>query len=248
MNPPSSAAMPWHLIDHDEVHSTSDLTRGLAPWSAVRARRQTGGRGRYGRRFASDEGGLWLSAVLPAGGGGVAWFGFSLVVGLHLVAMLRDLGVPGVRLRWPNDLIARDRKLGGILIEQQGADTLTVGLGLNIANEPWSQDPALRESATRLADVLSPPPDRDALTDLALVSLGEAHAAMSRGGLAAAIPELNRHWSDGRAIELSLVDADPLRGRFLGIDDAGDLRVEDASGTVHLVPPHHVERLRESPD
>ncbi|MGA7905207.1 MAG: hypothetical protein WCA06_21465, partial [Terrimicrobiaceae bacterium] len=72
---------PWRLFLFDTVASTNDLARELPPGSAVRARVQTSGRGRFGRRFVSDPGGLWLSAAMRAEGGSTRWAGFSLMVG-----------------------------------------------------------------------------------------------------------------------------------------------------------------------
>ena len=74
----------WKLFECGSAASTSDLAHDLPVWSAVRADIQTGGRGRFGRVFVSDPGGLWISAVLPADGGVAKWAGFSLMVGVHL--------------------------------------------------------------------------------------------------------------------------------------------------------------------
>ena len=96
----------WRFFRYETVASTNDLARNLLPWSAVCAMAQTAGRGRFGRSFVSDPGGLWLSATLPAEGGAGRWSGFSLMVGCHLLRVLENLAVPDVRLRWPNDLMS----------------------------------------------------------------------------------------------------------------------------------------------
>ncbi|MDH3621970.1 MAG: biotin--[acetyl-CoA-carboxylase] ligase [Gammaproteobacteria bacterium] len=98
---------------------------------------QTNGRGRHGRTWQSPPGsGLCLSlaytfaeqpANLPA---------LTLAIGLGVIDALELVGVCDVRLKWPNDLIAADGKLGGILTETQsqasGAITVVTGVGLNI--------------------------------------------------------------------------------------------------------------------
>ena len=98
---------------------------------------QTAGRGRHGRTWQSPPGaGLCLSVAytfesqprnLPA---------LTLAIGLGLIDALDDLGIGGVALKWPNDLIANDGKLGGILTESQavGGDSIHVvsGVGLNL--------------------------------------------------------------------------------------------------------------------
>jgi len=153
----------WRLHEYGTVGSTNDLARNLPAWSAVRADAQTGGRGRFGRVFVSDPGGLWISAVLPAEGGTQRWAGFSLMVGIHLVRLLEGFRVPGARLRWPNDPMSGKKKLGGLLIEQSTRETLIVGFGLNVRNSPWKTDPALDVIATSLERARAPslpePPD-----------------------------------------------------------------------------------------
>ncbi len=229
----------WQLEIHEETASTNDLARELAAWKAVRAERQTAGRGRFGRSFFSDAGGLWLSAVVPAAGGPLPWNGFSLMIGCHLLRLMTRLGVPEARLRWPNDLMSGSRKIGGILIEQ-GQDTLIVGVGLNVSNTPGQHDPALAATTGRLSDMLPCPLDLEELDTLVLDAIADAHAAMLEGGLPLAITELNVHWQEPREVEITLLEGDALQGPFRGLDPEGNLRV----GSV-VVPHNQVGRLRE---
>jgi BirA family biotin operon repressor/biotin-[acetyl-CoA-carboxylase] ligase len=236
-------AAGWRLTTYATVGSTNDLARGLSGWSAVRADRQTGGRGRLGRKFVSDEGGLWLSAVLPAEGGPARWTGFSLAAGLHALRAIRDLGVGNARLRWPNDILAGARKLAGLLIEQPDPERLIVGIGVNVTNAPWQADPSL--VATRLADLLPSPPDVDDLCVLLLDAFGEAHAEMNAGGLRPVIEKLNAGWTELRPVELELRGRESVRGQFAGLEGNGDLRLVDASGRTRVIAHLDVERLRE---
>ena len=238
-------AAGWRLDVYDAVGSTNDLARVLPAWSAVQALTQTSGRGRFGRAFVSDPGGLWISAILPAEGGAAKWAGFSLMVGCHLLRLLRAVGVQQARLRWPNDLMAQDKKLAGLLIEQDTREKLTVGFGLNVTNTPWQNDPALRLSSTRLADLVTPRPDLKALAVQVLDALADAHAEMQVGGLAAAIEELNAHWATPRPVKISLIDGDEVTGGFTGLDDEGNLRLENPGGRLFLIEHHRVERLSE---
>jgi len=234
----------WQLYDCDVVSSTNDLARDLPGWSAVCARCQMAGRGRFGRAFVSDPGGLWLSAVLPTGPQAARWSGFSLMAGSHLLRMLRDLGLPAVRLRWPNDLMIGEKKLAGILIEQAGRETLTVGLGMNVENTPWAETPALAPTTTRLADWLSPAPSVTDLTVQVLDALAEAHHDMEQGGLAAAVTEFNT-CLDPRPVELLQTDGALVEGVFTGLDPTGNLRLLGPVGDIRTVEHIRVERLRE---
>ena len=105
--------------------------------AVVLAEHQTGGRGRRGRAWIAPPGGAiclslaWQYPDLPAD-----LSALSLVVGVAAVNALASLGVAGVRLKWPNDLVTADGKLGGILIEMRaeagGPVHLVVGLGSNV--------------------------------------------------------------------------------------------------------------------
>ena len=234
----------WQLFPSKTVTSTNDLARELPPWSAVQAVSQTAGRGRFGRSFVSDVGGLWLSATLPAPGDISRWNGFSLMVGHHLLLALKQLNVPEARLRWPNDLMSGRKKLAGLLIEQGGRQKLTVGIGMNVQNAPWTFDPSLADSTTRLADVSGAVPPLDRLTVIILDRLDDAYRAMLAGGLETAIRALNTHWSSC-PVEITLIAGEIIGGRFLGLDEAANLRIVTAQGHERRVLHHHVARLEE---
>ena len=237
-------AAGWSLTVYDVVGSTNDLARELPAWSAVRAARQTAGRGRFGRSFVSDEGGLWLSAVLPGGGSPERWKGFSLMVGCHLLRLLKSMNLVDARLRWPNDLMIGSRKLGGLLIEQSGPGMLIVGLGLNVGNEPWQQDAALASVTTRLADLMNNIPDLDDLAAQVLDAIASAHEDMLQRGLAAAAEEFNVY-REPVPVELTLTRGSPVEASFIGLDPQGNLRLRDASGHERVVEHQVVQRLRE---
>ncbi|PKN40882.1 MAG: biotin--[acetyl-CoA-carboxylase] ligase [Deltaproteobacteria bacterium HGW-Deltaproteobacteria-18] len=109
----------------------------LAPWDSVLATRQWAGRGQMRRTWISQPGNLFAAWRLPMPPG--PWQNMlSVLVGGILCLGLRDLGLP-VRLKWPNDILLHDRKIGGILIEERG-EVLLAGIGLNIASCPEDAD------------------------------------------------------------------------------------------------------------
>jgi BirA family transcriptional regulator, biotin operon repressor / biotin---[acetyl-CoA-carboxylase] ligase len=235
----------WRFFRYETVASTNDLARNLLPWSAVRAVAQTAGRGRFGRSFVSDPGGLWLSATLPAEGAADRWSGFSLMVGCRLLRVLETLAVPDARLRWPNDLMSAKKKLAGLLIEQGSRHTLTVGIGMNVQNAPWQHDSSLADTSTRLADLLPVIPEIDRLAALILDALADAHRETLEGGLSKAVREINAHWTTERPILVTLIAGETIEGRFLGLDQNANLRILDTSERERLVAHHHVAQLKE---
>ena len=136
------------------------------------------------------------------------------------------------------------------MIEQGGADTLLVGVGLNVTNRPWCVEPALEAIAGRLVDAVQGGtlPDHAKMVKLVLRAVQTAHDVFALRRLAGFVPILNATWGEPRAVEIEPAAGVPLqwvRGRFCGIDAGGALVVETASGERQAIPAHHVGRLRE---
>lgn len=235
----------WKVEYHPCLPSTQDLARTRDCWAVVIAREQTHGRGQYNRRFVSDLGGLFLSAVVPFDGDAKKWVGLSLVVGLELNRALRGCGVAGVRLRWPNDIMVGSKKLGGLLLEQAGPVTLVVGVGLNIQNQPWVQEPELARCATRLVDCGPEPGDVSQLTNLVLGAIHSAHSLIQQQGFSSLYHVVNLCWSKNyRTVELEMSDS-RVRGEFEGVDERGALLLREANGRLCAYPASRVDRLWE---
>jgi BirA family biotin operon repressor/biotin-[acetyl-CoA-carboxylase] ligase len=119
-------ATPYFQLRRDEVTSTQDEARALIDQLpvVVIAQRQTGGRGRTGARWLTAPRALAVSAAYRQRPGDTR--PISLMAG---VAAVRSLGE--VDLKWPNDLLRLEAKVGGILVERDG-EVVTAGLGLNL--------------------------------------------------------------------------------------------------------------------
>lgn len=241
------APLKWTLRHFLVVGSTNDIASRQAPWTAVIARRQLAGRGRYRRHWTSDEGGLWLSAVVPTPGPATRWAVLPLAAGWAVREFLVDLGLPQVRLRWPNDVMVGPAKLAGILVERFAPDRAVIGIGLNLRNRPEAHDPALTGQVARLSDLLPRAPRAEHLTTLLLDRLATAHAQLAGDHLDRLLPELNRAWT-GAVVRLDLVgETMPLIGRLVAVDASGALELLTDRGVHHLILPARVERLRELP-
>ncbi len=103
------------------------------------------GRGRRGRAWLAPPGGSiclslsWTFREVPAD-----LSALGLVVGVCKLRALRELGIAAAKLKWPNDILVDDRKLGGILIElraeSDGPVYVVIGIGLNVAPGRTSAD------------------------------------------------------------------------------------------------------------
>jgi len=204
---------------------------GASEGSWLRADRQTGGRGRSGRTWVSPPGNLYASTIVRLQAGDPPAPTLALVAGLALFEAVRPCAGEGVRLKWPNDLHAGNRKLGGILLER-GDDVVVVGIGLNLAHHPDDAD----RPATSLSGEGWPHPSADAmLANLAghfFATLStwrsEGLEVVRRAWIAAAHPigtPLATHGPDGSA----------LAGTFDGLDHDGACRLRLADGGVRLI-------------
>lgn len=141
----------WRLIALGAVDSTQTKAhRALESADAtdvwpsgglvVQATEQTGGRGRHGRRWASPPGNLYLTAAIPCPQGPRVGIEIGFVGGVALAHALDDLGISGVRLKWPNDVLVDGAKVAGLLPESMtdsaGRPWILLGMGVNVAHAP----------------------------------------------------------------------------------------------------------------
>jgi BirA family biotin operon repressor/biotin-[acetyl-CoA-carboxylase] ligase len=152
------------IVVAGECSTTMEAARNLAeggvlgPWSAVIAPRQTRGRGQLRRPWVSSPGNLHMSLVMPAPPESGPWREaladlLPLVAGYLFAEALSALG-GDIWIKWPNDLIQFNRKVGGILIEER-KDLVVLGLGLNLVDSP--PDELMREDSSVSAGVLGIP-------------------------------------------------------------------------------------------
>ena len=204
----------------DLLHRLAE--RGARVGTAVVAAEQTAGRGSRGRHWHSERGGLWLSVLLRPPRAGVELL--SLRAGLAIAEALDRLG-PGIALKWPNDLMWGEGKIGGVLCEARWVGStpawVAVGVGLNVRNPIASE---LAGAAAALGN-LRAAATVDAVLALVLPALrsletvGEGLAADELARLA------ERDWLRGRAL------AGPIAGRADGVSSDGALRILRPDGT-----------------
>jgi BirA family biotin operon repressor/biotin-[acetyl-CoA-carboxylase] ligase len=235
----------WTIREFDSVTSTNLVAAGLPAWSAVRTETQTAGRGRFQRKWVSDQGGLWLSAVVPTQPPNARML--PLLAGLAVCDVVRGLGFQKVRLRWPNDVMVGDRKLAGVLIDQFRAGLAVLGIGLNVNNDPAGCDASLQNQTARLAGLLPAPATLEHLMLLLLQRIRLLVDELNGGDTRRLLARVNDLWSKGRRVELDL-DGDIRRGCFAGVDSAGNLILQDDLGAAAAYHPEQVRHLTEIPD
>ncbi|MFI4970403.1 MAG: biotin--[acetyl-CoA-carboxylase] ligase [Lysobacterales bacterium] len=237
---PAFRAHLGDLAVHWQLDSTSSelLRRAVTDprdLLACLAEVQSAGRGRRGRAWRMPlGGGLALSLLKRFDGGMAALAGLSLVAGIAAVQALADCGIGEVALKWPNDLVAHERKLGGVLVEiggeAMGPCHAVIGIGLNVRldarggaaiDQPWI------DLAVLAGDT---PPSRNLLAARLLERLIEALARFAEAGFAAFADDFAcMDALAGRRVRV-LSGARIEEGIARGVDARGALRVECADG------------------
>lgn len=234
------AALPATVEVVDQIESTSSelmrrAQRRDVHGVALAAEWQSAGRGRRGRAWTAIAGGsltFSLGWKFEQGAGFLA--GLSLAVGVAVVRALEGEGFKDVALKWPNDLIHRHLKVGGILIELNGdalgPTTTVIGVGLNV-RIPAAARKDIPVPVTDLASIAgrrAPPIDRNRLLAALLAELGAVLARYANEGFAPFAAEWqHRHAYQGKPVRLLLPDGATVTGKVAGVDASGALVLAD---------------------
>lgn len=172
--------------------------------------------------------------------------GFSLAVGVATVTSLEMLGVQGVKLKWPNDVVANEKKLAGILIESVPTSDnevfAIVGVGLNVHHSK-SIDRNIDRPYTCLDDI-GYTLNRNAVCISLINELKYAANNFKRDGLASFIDSWHRHDSLlGRQVDVEISSHRIVSGRVTGVNKLGELILESNSGRTAL-RSGHIVRIR----
>ena len=219
------------MVDSTNACLARESRQRPAP-RALLADTQTAGRGRRGRAWLSPLGaGLYLSLAWRFESGLTGLSALSLVSGLAAAEALAEQGAPRVALKWPNDLLIDDAKLGGCLVELSGAAEgpcqATVGIGINLA---LSVDTELDQAWTDLAHQ-GLAVDRSALAAGLINALSEGLSEFERAGFDPLIERWRaRDALAGREIRIERAGQPDLVGRAVGVDSQGRLLLEHAHG------------------
>ncbi len=193
------------------------------------AEAQRAGRGRRGRSWvATPYCNVMLSMAWWLGDRAEALAGLSLATGVAVARGLADYGIADVGLKWPNDILWRQRKLGGVLVDvhrRTGTGVLAiVGVGLNgfLAEQDAAR---IEQDWTDLRRITGEAVDRDRLVALIIKRLYDMLETFQQTGFAHFRVDWEQlHVSQGQRVRL-LSEGHSVVGRALGVDDDGALRV-----------------------
>lgn len=228
------------LVELSQTDSTNAeaMRRALAGEGGplwIVAERQTSGRGRAGRSWASEPGNLHASFLRSFEGAMVRAGELSLVAGLAvhqaIAAMAPQRTLAGLRLKWPNDILIGTAKTGGILVEcstrpgQKGFFAV-IGIGVNLVTHP----DGLERPSTHLAEhgiIVAP----HVLVASIAETLDHWLEIWAEGE---GFPDVRTAWTEragqlGEALSVRTA-AGQVSGRFAGLDASGALLLADEDG------------------
>lgn len=169
------------LIKLDAIDSTNDFLKALSSqdelenFTVVTAENQTKGKGQMGAKWQSESGkNLIMSALVKDFiFDNEQVFNLSLIVSLSVIEVLKSLNIPGLSIKWPNDIMSYNKKVGGILIENtiksDGRIVSVVGLGLNVNQTNFDELP----NASSLAVILGKALNKDLLPEMIIEKIKE---------------------------------------------------------------------------
>jgi len=241
-----------------EVHCSVDSTNNIAMQFAQKnvasgftciAEQQTSGRGRRGREWVSPFArNLYMSTVWHFDQGVGALEGLSLASGVAVARALQRAGVPGVQVKWPNDILGNSnqagktsvneyRKLAGVLLEIAGnaADQcqVVIGVGINLAM-PEKAGESIEQPWTDVSSILGHTVNRNQITGFVLGEMLNMLTEFHQRGFHPFWQEwLSLDAYQNCPVELKMAE-NIVSGVSRGIDEKGALLLETDEGLQHF--------------
>jgi len=246
-------ALRFNILGYDSLPSTNteaarQAAAGAPEGVAVVAREQTAGRGRQQRAWASPrDAGLYFSLVLRPAFEAARWPLITLAAALAVHDALREACLLKTDIKWPNDLLARGRKLCGILAET--AETprgraCVLGVGINLNDRAFPPD--LEGRATSVEAEAGRAPDREALLRSLTRALDFWYTALGGDDGARRVVvawESRSSYARGARVRVRLA-GETFDGLTRGLEPDGALRVETDARQIRIVRAGDVTAVR----
>jgi BirA family biotin operon repressor/biotin-[acetyl-CoA-carboxylase] ligase len=236
----------FSTIDSTNTMAKQLAEKGEQTGTLVIAESQTRGQGRLGRTWHSPPGGLWFSTILRPQFKNFSSHHLTFMAGLSIAQACAKTGV-SVSLRWPNDIYAGDKKLGGILTESKTKgntfEYIVIGIGLNVNIEPTSFPAQLKEEATSLLAIKGSLVHRAQLLNYILLAWEKLLEIYPKQGFAPIL----KVWKKYATFLGSQVRVDTshesVEGEAVDVTLTGALQVQDIDGLIHEISCGDVRKL-----
>ncbi len=234
-----------------ETESTNTIAREIAgkadEGTIIIAESQTGGRGRMGRKWLSPEGGIWLSIILKPKMQPVYAPRITLLAGVAVAKTMRSLGIEA-RIKWPNDVLIRGKKVCGILTEIEAEidliDYCVVGIGIDANVDTESFPEEFRESSTSLKKELGHEINRVEFVQRLLEEFEALYLRLQKEGFSQVLEEWRGMSATiGEWVKITTQNR-IIYGEATGVDNDGALIVETGEGKLEKIVSGDCEHLR----
>ena len=232
------------VVDSTNKRLFDGLTNEVSHGDALFAEYQTSGKGRRGDTWVSPPGSgicfslCWFFDAPPS-----TFSALSLVVGIVIVKRLESLGVIGLQLKWPNDIVRGDQKVAGILIEMRsesaGICKTIIGVGINF-NLPEQVRKKIDRPTGDLGLQVNQKITRNEIASEILHGLSDELERFGRDGFDIFHSDWQRlDLLSGRQVRLELGERDVV-GKVSGVDRNGALLIQSDSGMESFLSGHLV--------
>ncbi|MDE1818621.1 MAG: biotin--[acetyl-CoA-carboxylase] ligase [Thaumarchaeota archaeon] len=252
--------LPWEISDglqtdiigrkiyyFDKIDSTQNFALELAQkphenGSLVIAERQTHGRGRLNRRWASPKGGIWISILLKPNFESSYTSLFPMVTSLALAVSIEKTLKIKTELKWPNDLTIKGKKIAGILIdasiESNKIDYIIIGIGINFKIKPEIVTKSIKSQRNYGITTLIKKDQNANPIELVQQFLFELEQSYNRV-VSDSIGQIRKEWSKrsstiGKNITATTTTG-ILKGKAIGIDKTGALLLSNKGKVQRLL-------------
>lgn len=229
----------YTLKEYASIHSTNDCIKRLAAknapeWTVILAKRQTKGRGRRERRWASQKGGLYFSVLLyPKHVEHLQVLTFAAA--LAVLKAIRKHCPVSPCIKWPNDILINHRKVCGILTETTLGERVSciVGIGLNANQTKFPKE--IRGTATSLLRETGKKFGVRVLASSILKNFHQLYLSFEGGNHKKILDEWRQQCITlGKNVFISSTGG-TFSGKAAGVTDEGMLRVKLPSGKIRIV-------------
>jgi len=241
--------LPKDLDCHffDSIESTSLFLTNRPFSNKVQlcvTREQTQGKGQHGRHWESQRDGSILFSIRRNFPQEFNLNGLSLIVGLAIVKVLeQECLVEGFKIKWPNDIYFKGKKLAGVLLESQiqsKNQSVVIGVGINYALD---QSMTFEIPWTDLAKITKKLPDIKLLTAEIINNI----LVMSEHFSAFGFDDFQLNWKrydmlQGKKVKCTDLE-DSFEGEVLGVNSKGALKIFTKDGLKELYSSRHIEYI-----
>lgn len=214
-------------IDSTNTYLLKKAKENVASGLVCLAEEQTQGRGRLGKSWHSPHGAnIYCSMLWRFKNTAQDISGLGIAVGVMVVNALHRYGVPsGLQLKWPNDVLWKDRKLSGILLEKNELSSVVIGIGLNLSIEQANE-----KNWVDLSELMGQSIKRNFLIGLLLDEILKNMQQFENHGLA---PYLSEWQQYDALLNKNIIIVTPekkISGMMRGINNMGELLLETEKG------------------